>query len=121
MKGKKTCVGCGAEFNLREETCPGCGAEYCAVFNVGNGNVLIHDKPGEEIAVGIETYGGYALRMNGRPATYHRDYKSILREIRHSRINVKASEIKTVEDLIRIEEEANDFIKGLADKEKDIK
>jgi len=119
-KGKKTCAECQTQFNLRDECCPECGAEYFSVFHDG-GDVIIHDVKGEEIAIGVEIHSGYRLRIQGKPPTYHPNYAMVLKEIRHSRVAIKSSTIKSIEELIKLESEANDFIKSLKDKEQMIK
>lgn len=120
-KGKKTCAECGTEFALNAEECPECGTEYCAVFKIGSGEVLIHDKKGEEIALAIETHGGYRLRIHGKPPTFHPNYAYVLKEIRHARVAVSAAAIKSVEELIKVENEANEFIKTIKDAYKMVK
>jgi len=117
-KGRKTCAECGAEFGLKSKLCPECGAEYTSVFKMGTGDVLIHDVKGEEITIGVESHGGYRVRINGQGTTYHPNYSSILKHIRFARLNLKSSDLKCVDDLIEVEKEAIEFIKSVEEKVK---
>lgn len=115
-KGKKVCYECGAEFHLRDKKCPECGARYYTKFKLGPGDVLIHKGKGEEISIGTELHGGYRVRICGQSTTYHSNYQSILRHIKHARLNLKSGELKSVDELIKIEQETLKFIKGINNK-----
>ena len=111
----KTCSECNATFANNLKACPSCGAPWFPKFVLEPDEILLSDERGKEVAISPTGFNQYAVRVSGKPTAYCPNYESVFKHIRSCCVSLTSQGLRDITELIRIEIQANEFIRSCAE------